>query len=440
MNFLIASCWMICSISLAQANAQIQHWTHSSGALIYLVEAKTIPMIDLQIDWAAGSVNDPAEKLGLASMTAGMIDKGAKLNGNRILSEAQIADRLADLGANLSFSASAERSSMRLRSLSDAQKMNGAIELASTILKAPIFDTKIFKREQERTIAAIKESDIKPEVILSKEFDRQIYGRHPFANYIKANTILAITPNDLKNFFQSRYAARGSKVTIVGDISRAEVDLVIGRLMTALPQNQQSPQIVPVVSRFDSSKASNQIIKIPHEAQQAHISMGMPAIARKDPDYFPMLVGNYILGGGGFVSRLVKEVREKRGLAYSVYSYVSPGRQIGPFVAGMQTQKSQADMAVDVMKKTIGDFIEHGPSDEELQAAKNNLINGFPLRIDSNRKILDNVASIAWNDLPLDTLDQWTAQLKTVTKEQVIAAFKKNLDVNQIVTVVVGAP
>jgi zinc protease len=226
----------------------------------------------------------------------------------------------------------------------------------------------------------------------------------------------------------------------VGDISRAEVDLVIGLLMTALPQNQQSQQIVPVVSRFDSSKASNQIIKIPHEAQQAHISMGMPAIARKDPDYFPMLVGNYILGGGGFVSRLVKEVREKRGLAYSVYSYVSPGRQIGPFVAGMQTQKSQADMAVDVMKKTISDFIEHGPSDEELQAAKNNLINGFPLRIDSNRKILDNVASIAWNDLPLDTLDQWTAQLKTVTKEQVIAAFKKNLDVNQIVTVVVGAP
>ncbi len=168
--------------------------------------------------------------------------------------------------------------------------------------------------------------------------------------------------------------------------------------------------------------------------------MGMPAIGRKDPDYFPMLVGNYILGGGGFVSRLVKEVREKRGLAYSVYSYVSPGRQIGPFVAGMQTQKSQADMAVDVMKKTIGDFIEHGPSDEELQAAKNNLINGFPLRIDSNRKILDNVASIAWNDLPLDTLDQWTTQLKAVTKEQVITAFKKNLDVNQIVTVVVGAP
>jgi zinc protease len=127
-------------------------------------------------------------------------------------------------------------------------------------------------------------------------------------------------------------------------------------------------------------------------------------------------------------------------LAYSVYSYVAPGRQIGPYVAGMQTQKAQADLAVDVMKKTIGDFITNGPTDEELQAAKNNLVNGFPLRIDSNRKILDNVSSIAWNDLPLDTLDQWTNQLRKVTKEQVIAAFKKNLDVEQMVTVVVGAP
>ena len=210
--------------------------------------------------------------------------------------------------------------------------------------------------------------------------------------------------------------------------------------MASIPKEVKEQQQVPDVLRFDKSKASNLVIKIPHDAQQAHISMGMPAIARKDPDYFPMLVGNYILGGGGFVSRLVKEVREKRGLAYSVFSYVAPGKQIGPYVAGMQTQKAQAELAVDVMKKTIGDFISNGPTDEELQAAKNNLVNGFPLRIDSNRKILDNVSSIAWNDLPLDTLDQWTTELRKVTKEQVMAAFKKNLDVNQMVTVVVGAP
>ncbi len=427
------------SAAVAQASAKINHWVHSSGALVYLVEARTIPMIDLQIDWYAGSVNDPKAQLGLAAMTAGMIDKGSMFNG-RLISEADVSDRLADLGAGLSFSASAERASMRLRTLSDEKKKLAAIDLASSVIKSPVFDSKILKREQERTVSAIKEADLKPETKLSKEFDRQIYGKHPFADSPTITTIQAIKSEDLKRFYASRYASKGSKVTVVGDIGRVEVDQLLDRLMSSIPKEAKEQQQVPDVLRFDKSKESNLIIKIPHDAQQAHISMGMPAIARKDPDYFPMLVGNYILGGGGFVSRLVKEVREKRGLAYSVYSYVAPGRQIGPYVAGMQTQKAQAELAVDVMKKTIGEFIVNGPTDEELQAAKNNLVNGFPLRIDSNRKILDNVSSIAWNDLPLDTLDQWTNQLRQVTKDQVTAAFKKNLDVNQMVTVVVGAP
>ena len=427
------------SAAVAQASAKINHWVHSSGALVYLVEARTIPMIDLQIDWHAGSVNDPKAQLGLAAMTAGMIDKGSMFNG-RLISEAEVSDRLADLGAGLSFSASAERASMRLRTLSDEKKKLAAIDLASSVIKSPVFDSKIFKREQERTVSAIKEADLKPETKLSKEFDRQIYGKHPFADSPTITTIQAIKSEDLKRFYASRYASKGSKVTVVGDIGRVEVDQLLDRLMSSIPKEAKKQQQVPDVLRFEKSKESNLIIKIPHDAQQAHISMGMPAIARKDPDYFPMLAGNYILGGGGFVSRLVKEVREKRGLAYSVYSYVAPGRQIGPYVAGMQTQKAQAELAVDVMKKTIGEFIVNGPTDEELQAAKNNLVNGFPLRIDSNRKILDNVSSIAWNDLPLDTLDRWTNQLRQVTKDQVTAAFKKNLDVNQMVTVVVGAP
>jgi zinc protease len=168
--------------------------------------------------------------------------------------------------------------------------------------------------------------------------------------------------------------------------------------------------------------------------------MGMPTIKRKNPDYYAMFLGNYILGGGGFVSRLMKEVRENRGLAYSVYSYISPGRHIGPFVAGMQTRKDQSDLAIDVMRSTIAEFIQSGPSDAEINSAKENLINGFPLRIDSNKKILDNVANIAWNDLPLDTLDTWTEKINAVTKEDVINAYKKYLDMDRMVTVVVGAP
>lgn len=430
-----------CAIApvISFAGIPIEHWTHSNGAKVYLVQAKSIPMIDIQVDWFAGSVGDPDKKLGLALMTAGLIDKGSKVDG-KVVSESEISDRLADLGAGLTFSAGAEKASMRLRTLSDAPRRDSLVNMAAQILKAPIFDKHILAREKARTIASIKESDLKPEVILSKEFDRQIYGQHPFGKPITVETIQAISDSDTRNFFNARYAVKGSKVIIVGDISREDADALVAKLLSTLPAEAKTITMAPEVKLFEKMNSEQKVIKLPHSAQQAHISMGMPTIARKDPDYFPMLVGNYVLGGGGFVSRLTKEVREKRGLAYSVYSYVSPGRQVGPFVAGMQTKKDQADLSVEVMKKTISDFIESGPSETEILAAKNNLVNGFPLRIDSNKKILDNVANIAWNDLPLDTLDTWTKQLSSVTREQVTAAYKKHLDMDKLVTVIVGAP
>jgi zinc protease len=167
--------------------------------------------------------------------------------------------------------------------------------------------------------------------------------------------------------------------------------------------------------------------------------MGMTAIARNNPDYFPLLVGNYILGGGGFVSRLVSEVREKRGLAYSVSSYFAPGKETGIFQSGLQTKNDQAALALEVMSSTIGKFIADGPTSAELLAAKSNLVNGYPLRIDNNRKLLDNVSSIAWNDLPLNTMEVWTKQVEAVTLEQVTAAFQKYLAMDRMKIVVLGA-
>jgi zinc protease len=149
-------------------------------------------------------------------------------------------------------------------------------------------------------------------------------------------------------------------------------------------------------------------------------------------------VGNYVLGGGGFVSRLVGEVRDKRGFAYSVFSYFQPGRDTGTFEAGLQTRNDQANQALEVLQATISRFIEEGPTDSELAAAKSNLINGFPLRLDSNRKLLDNLSSITWNKLPLNTLDVWTKQVAAVRKEDVRDAFKRHLDMRRMISVLVG--
>jgi len=162
-------------------------------------------------------------------------------------------------------------------------------------------------------------------------------------------------------------------------------------------------------------------------------------VARNNPDYFPLLVGNYVLGGGGFVSRLMNEVREKRGLAYSVSSYFAPGKDTGIFQAGLQTKNDQSSVALQVMSDTIAKFIADGPTTSELVAAKANLVNGYPLRIDNNRKLLDNVSSIAWNDLPLDTMEVWTKQVEAVTLDQVKSAFEKYLAMDRMKIVVLGA-
>jgi zinc protease len=166
--------------------------------------------------------------------------------------------------------------------------------------------------------------------------------------------------------------------------------------------------------------------------------MGQPGFVRQDPDYFALIVGNYILGGGGFVSRLTQEVREKRGLSYSVYSSFSPGLHAGAFTIGLQTRPDQAELAIKVSQDVLQQFVKEGPTDAELQAAKSNLVGGFALRLDTNRKLLDNVASLAWNDLPLNYLDTWTQQVQRVTRADIRKAFQRVLQPERMVTVVVG--
>ena len=167
--------------------------------------------------------------------------------------------------------------------------------------------------------------------------------------------------------------------------------------------------------------------------------IGQPGFKRADPDYFPLIVGNYILGGGGFVSRLTNEVREKRGLTYGVSSAFAPGLHAGSFTVSLQTRPDQAAQAVALVRQMVKDFVAKGPTEAELQAAKSNLIGGFALRIDSNRKLLGNLSNIAWNDLPLNYLDTWTQQLEKVSAADIKAAFARKLQPDKMVTVILGA-
>lgn len=421
----------------AWAGIPIQHWIQPSGAKVFLVESPAIPMVDVQLDFDAGSRRDPPEQSGLASAMASMSDKGVVAQpGHAALDENALSEAWADLGAGFGATATQDRLSFSLRSLTYPDLLPQAVQLAARQLSAPAFPDAIWQRERERWSAAIRQANTRPATLAQQAFSSAVYGTHPYGADTTEATLARISTPDMRQRYAQWVRACRAQVTVVGAVNRAQADTLVADLLARLP-GTDCPVLPPVAEVAPLAKAVEQ--RIAFDSAQAHVLIGQPGIRRDDPDYFALTVGNYILGGGGFVSRLTHEVREKRGLTYSVYSYFSPARHAGAFTVGLQTRPDQAAQAVQVAKEVVAQFVADGPTEAELQAAKDNLIGGFALRIDSNRKLLDNVASIAWNDLPLDYLDTWTQAVAQVSVADIKAAFARHLQPDRMVTVVLGA-
>jgi len=326
--------------------------------------------------------------------------------------------------------------SFSLRSLTDPALLERAVHLAARQLGEPAFPEQVWERDRARMSASIREANTRPATVAARAYQRAVYSGHPYGADVTEASLAAISVDDMRRFYRAHVMPCRAKVSVVGDVDRTQADSLVARLLARLPQGQCSP--LPVVPEVPPLAGPITEV-IPFQSAQAHILFGQPGYKRSDPDYFPLLVGNYILGGGGLVSRLSTEVREKRGLSYSTYSYFSPGLHAGAFTVGLQTRPDQAADAVQVAKDVVARFVAQGPTAQELKAAKDYLIGGFPLRIDSNRKLLDNVAAIAWHDLPLNYLDTWTAQVAKVSAQDVRAAMERKLQPDRMVTVTVGA-
>ena len=427
----------IFSMNMALAALPIQHWTQPDGAKVWLVESPAIPMVDVQIDFDAGGRRDPADKAGLASVMAGMVSKGVAAHGNHgALDEHQLGEAWADLGASFSAGAGGDRMSFSLRSLTEPDLLSRAAQLAARQIGEPSFPDAVWQRERQRLGASIREANTRPGTVAGRAYGKAVYGQHPYGYEMTEDTLARISVADLQALHDGLLAPCRARVNIVGALNRAQADALVSTLLSRLPAGKDCAPLPPVPEV--AALTAPQEVKIPFASAQAHVFIGQPGFKRDDPDYFPLLVGNYILGGGGFVSRLTSEVREKRGLSYSVYSYFSPGLHAGAYTIGLQTRPDQAAQAVQVAREVLADFVTNGPTDAELAAAKSNLIGGFALRIDSNRKLLDNVANIAGNGLALDYLDTWTQQIDKVTVAQIKAAFARKLQPDRMVTVVVG--
>ncbi|MBG9389545.1 insulinase family protein [Caenimonas sp. DR4.4] len=441
----LATCLVVAGAQ-AFAAIPVQTWTQPSGAKVYLVESPAIPMLDVQIDFDAGSRRDPPDKAGLAGVAAMMSSKGitaARTPGagpyDAALDENQLGEAWADLGAGFGASAGSDRMSFSLRSLNYPDLLPKAVQLASRQLADPAFPDAIWQRERQRLAGNLREALTKPATVAARAFATSVYGGHPYGFQTTEESIARIGVEDMRDVYRRTIEPCRAKVSIVGAVTRAQADALVTTLLSRLPgaATGQCEPLAPVAEV--PALAAPLVREIPFASAQAHVLIGQPGYKRSDPDYFALLVGNYTLGGGGFVSRLTQEVREKRGLSYSVYSYFSPGLHAGAFTIGLQTRPDQTAQAVQVSRDVLARFVAEGPTAAELQAAKDNLIGGFPLLIDSNRKLLDNLANIAWNNLPLDYLDTWTRQVDKVTAADIKAAFARKLQPDRMVTVTVGA-
>jgi zinc protease len=416
----------------------IEHWTHASGARVYLVSSPSIPMLDVQLNFDGGSRRDPRDRAGLADVTADMLSAGVAAQSSvaTALDENQLSEAWLDLGAQFGAGASGDRFTVSLRSLTQPDLLERAVALAARQLAAPAWPEAVWVRDRERSIAALKEAENRPGTLAGRAFSQAVFGDHPYGFEPTAKTLSAIAVRDMQDFYRRHVVACRAEVSLVGAIDRAGADRIVSQLMTALEGRACGP-LVPVPDVKPLVQAVDQ--RLPFDAAQAQVLIGQPGMSRDDPDFFPLYVGNYILGGGGFVSRLTTEVREKRGLSYSVYSYFAPGLHAGPFQIGLSTRPDQAAEATRVARDVLSSYVAQGPTEAELQAAKTYLINSFALRLDSNRKLLDNVTNIAWNRLPLDYLDHWTERVQAVSVADIRRAFSRTLQPDRMVTVTVGA-
>ena len=429
MRIFLLSCILLTFSQITLAAAKIEHWQTMGGSRVYYVHTEGLPMVDIQVVFNAGSASD-GQQFGLSALTADLLDTGAgKWNAD------EIAQRFESVGAQFGVSSSMDTTTVSLRTLTDKTLFDKALETMQVILTKPAFNQADFKREQRRTLSGLKQQEESPAALASIAFYNALYGTHPYAHPESGviKTVSAFKAADIRHFYQKFYVADNAIVVIVGALSKQQAEQTAEQLLAELPLGKR-PEALPDVAM--PLKATQQHIEFP--SSQTHVLVGLPGSYRKDPDYFNLYVGNHILGGSGLVSKLFDEIREKRGLAYSASSNFMPMLKPGPFLISLQTRNDQTAQALQVLNQTLADFINKGPTEVELTAAKKNITGGFAMRFDTNKELAGYVAMIGFYEMPLDYLDTFQQKTEQVTVASITDAFKRRVNPQLLQTITVG--
>lgn len=426
---IITAIALLLTTAAASALPDIQTWQTPNGARVLFVAAPEIPMVDVRLVFDAGSARDGAHT-GLAALTAAMLTQGAgQWNAD------ELAERTAALGASIGVETDRDLTSVTLRSLTQQPTLEMALEMFTAVVTTPTFLAADWERVRQNWLIGLRQAEESPQAVGHKALKRAIFGAHPYAADPSgtAATVTMLTREQLQAFHARYYQAKNAVVAIVGALDRAAAEAMATRLTAGLPAGERAPALPPV-----PELTTGAVTTLPFPATQTTVLLGQPGLRRGDPDYFPLYVGNHILGGSGLVSILMDEIREQRGLSYSVASSFMPLAQLGTFILGLQTKTEQAPLARTVLVETLQRFIATGPTEAQLTAAKKNLTGGFPLRIASNSSIINYLAVIGFYQLPLDHLAQFTARVEAVTATQIREAFARRVHPERMAVVMVG--
>ena len=406
----------------------IQHWTTGNGTKVFFTQANEIPIVDVRVVFDAGAARD-GDQAGVATLTNSLLTEGAGK-----LSADMIAERLDNVGAQMGSGSLRDMAWLSLRSLSEEEVLNEMIGLMSLVLSRPTFPKRSFERQRKSMLVSLRASQQNPSSLAEEAFMKAVYGSHPYASPPGGTeeSINSLTPADVKRYYEKYYVTRNAVIAIVGDLTRAKAEALAEVLTGGISVGDKAPEL-PEVKAVES-----QTVRVDFPSTQTHVWVGQPGMKRTDKDYYPLYVGNHALGGSGLVSILSDEVREKRGFAYSVYSHFSPMRELGPFQMALQTKNEHALEAFNVLNETTKRYIDDGITSKQLTASKQNITGGFALRLDSNKKIAENLAMIGFYGLPLDYLNNFNTRIESVTVESVNEAFRSRVKPEAMITVIVG--
>ena len=409
---------------------KIQTVKSPGGIEAWLVEEHSVPLIAMRFAFEGGNSQDPPGKEGVANFLTAMLDEGA---GE--LTAIEFQERMEEIAMRMGFEDSRDSFYGSFETLTE--NLDEAVELLRLAINKPRFDPDAMERIRGQLLTSLAFAAKDPDRVAAREWFAAAFPNHPYGRPAAGTeeSLAAITREDLEAYRKRVFAKDTLKIAVVGDIDAQTLGKVLDRVFGELPEKAD---LVPIPFVEPKKGGDLQIIEMP--MPQSVATFGLAGIPRKDPDFIPAFVMNHILGGGGFSSRLMEEVREKRGLAYSVYSYLQPYQHTAIFAGGVATKNEEIGQSLEVIRAELERMATEGPTPEELENAKSYLIGSYPLRFDTNAKIANQLLGIMQDGLGQDYIEKRNSLIEAVTLEDVKRAVKRILETDNLIMTVVGQP